>query len=367
MRHSTRKAFTLVELLVVIAIIGTLVGLLLPAVQSAREAARRTQCQNSLSQLALATLTREGSTHDLPGYINKMGITSTEFQVRAPWIVTLLPYLDQQQLFEKWNNGQINDDPSQYLPPLPMATCASNPPAVTTLPNLTYVCNAGYRGDWNNGENTSEPRLSYENIANGVFFDRTRLIDVMPPPNGRNPNGPPDPAWPPGDVRDTPPGKAQLLSMTIDYLQTKGDGTSQTMMYSESLAALFWAYRPDEYSTTGDASFHFGFNWVLPVDVASNTSLRVNGVKSTPTYSTLAEMSDPSIFDAPATDTTNPRPGIVSSYHPGGVNVAYVDKHVSLLSDQVDPFVFAQLMTSNHKASEPDLGEKDAPSPPQQP
>jgi prepilin-type N-terminal cleavage/methylation domain-containing protein/prepilin-type processing-associated H-X9-DG protein len=353
MRLSTRKAFTLVELLVVIAIIGTLVGLLLPAVQSAREAGRRTQCQNSLSQLGLATLTREGSTKDLPGYINKLGITGTQFQARAPWIVTLLPYIDQQQLFDKWNNGTI--DPNQSYPSLPMATCASNPPAIPADPNMTYVCNAGWRDNWNNGENTTDPRRSYENIANGLFFDRTRLADLTMTPA---------PAWPTGgDARDDDP-PAPKLSMTIDYLQTKGDGTSNTMMYSESLATLYWAYRPDEYGTTEDASFHFGFNWVTPADIATNPLLRINGVKASPNYGRIADMQNN--LTLPTTDTETPRPGILSSYHPGGVNVAYADKHVSLLSDQIDPFVFAQLMTSNHKLS--DLqGDATQPPPPQQP
>src|SRR5262245_18829392 len=133
MRPCSRRAFTLVELLVVIAIIGTLVGLLLPAVQAAREAARRTQCQNSISQLALAVQMREGSKKDVPGYINRLGITRSTRQVRATWMVMLLPYLEQQQLYDNWNNGQLSAE--QSYPSLAMATCASNPPAQTGRPN----------------------------------------------------------------------------------------------------------------------------------------------------------------------------------------------------------------------------------------
>lgn len=346
MRSSSRRAFTLVELLVVIAIIGTLVGLLLPAVQAAREAARRTQCQNSLSQLALAVQMREGSKKDLPGYINTLGVSGTTVQVRASWIVLLLPYLEQQQLYDRWNSGQIFTEDS--YPALAMATCASNPPITVGQPNLSYVCNAGYRGDWNRGDVSTPPTATtpkippYENPANGVFFDRSRKNDWLGGPT-------PDPTWPGGDVRDMGPRPVPKISMTFAYLQAKGDGLTGTMMLSESLAALRWAYLPDEYGDANDASFHFGFNWVLPADIATNPSLRVNGVRVTPTYDKFADME--SLLDAGAAVIDNPRPGILSSNHPGGVNVAYMDKHVSLLDDQIDPFVLAQLMTSNHSAS----------------
>ncbi len=92
-----RKGFTLVELLVVIAIIGILVALLLPAIQSAREAARRTECASNLKQLGLAMQTY----HDiwkqfpLPGYIaNQMG-----------WTNSILPQIEQQALADRINNN----------------------------------------------------------------------------------------------------------------------------------------------------------------------------------------------------------------------------------------------------------------------
>ena len=66
LRSAARRGFTLVELLVVIAIIGILVALLLPAIQAAREAARRTQCQNHMKQLALACMNHESTHKHLP-------------------------------------------------------------------------------------------------------------------------------------------------------------------------------------------------------------------------------------------------------------------------------------------------------------
>jgi prepilin-type N-terminal cleavage/methylation domain-containing protein len=347
MRQSTRQAFTLVELLVVIAIIGTLVGLLLPAVQAAREAARRSQCTNNLNQLTKAIQIRETSSKDLPGYVNRLGITGTNQIVRASWLVMVFPQIEQPNLWERWNSGRIDES---AFGPIEIFTCPSNPPVTPTEPNLAYVANAGARRNWMRGEGTNRFD-SWENPANGLFFDRTRRADVIPP---RNLQGPPDPDWP-SDVRDatTPNNDAPDISMSIAYLQGKGDGTSNTLMLSESLSSLYWGYRliNDDYTNAADASFHFGFVWPHPQDVGNNPKLRINGVKNPPQYTTLQQMSE--AWDlSPTSESQQPYPGLPSSNHPGGVNASFVAGQVDFLSDQVDPFVYAQLMTSNHKESE---------------
>ena len=122
-QQPARQAFTLVELLVVIAIIGTLVGLLLPAVQAARESARRSDCNNKLKQLALAVTNYESArqcfpsaaiTKPSPGpagaYSGANGITAG-----APWSIMILPYMDDQSRFDKFNfnltfGGCFNQD-----------------------------------------------------------------------------------------------------------------------------------------------------------------------------------------------------------------------------------------------------------------
>src|SRR5881275_927694 len=90
------RAFTLIELLVVISIIGLLVALLLPAVQAARESARRTQCVNNLKQLGLAFNIYEGIHQTLPpGYISAFDATGTDLGPGWGWASMMLPQLEQ--------------------------------------------------------------------------------------------------------------------------------------------------------------------------------------------------------------------------------------------------------------------------------
>ena len=131
-RSRTTRAFTLVELLVVIAIIGVMVGLLLPAVQAAREAARRMSCSNNLVQLNLATHNFEFSFERLPsGVLNPDGpIRYEEVGQHISWLVQILPYAEQQALYSAIDIGagayaEVNADYRKTQ--VATFTCPSSP------------------------------------------------------------------------------------------------------------------------------------------------------------------------------------------------------------------------------------------------
>ncbi len=136
LRNGKRRAFTLVELLVVIAIIGILVGLLLPAVQQAREAARRMSCSNNLHQLGLAIHNYESTFKLIPaaktgtGFVNNtlIGDFNANNQDSLSAFPSLLPYLEQSPLYNQIANGFVmgpGDRVGQFAPaggPAPWVT-----------------------------------------------------------------------------------------------------------------------------------------------------------------------------------------------------------------------------------------------------
>jgi prepilin-type N-terminal cleavage/methylation domain-containing protein len=150
------RGFTLVELLVVIAIIATLVGLLMPAVQAAREAGRRNTCINNVHQITLAMNGYETAKKSFPGYINLMGTgTSGNYGTTirpVTWVMSLLPYLERKDLQEEWqtaiDTSLLSSTTFAGKVALAIMKCPSNPGENSESTALSYVVNRGRNG-WN--------------------------------------------------------------------------------------------------------------------------------------------------------------------------------------------------------------------------
>jgi prepilin-type N-terminal cleavage/methylation domain-containing protein len=338
MRRQSRGGFTLVELLVVIAIIGTLVALLLPAVQSARESARSNTCRNNLKQLALAAANMDTQLKRLPGYSNELfnpnGAKSgtppnftASFSRRASWVVRLFPYMENTPLWDQWNTfGTVEPQ----APAIEGMTCPSNPPEVPGQPWLAYVGNAGQAFT----DATREPAdKNMEFAANGVFFDLNKNTNISPAD-----------------------GREGHLAIQMSMAQIT-DGTTKTLMFSESMHPFFWTFGPPNNSGTNvndmtikDTKHLFGFVWKnQPSDVE-----RINGDK----YYDLVSPGPPQNMNDFADPVKYESYAWPSSTHPGGVNMAFCAGQVEFIRESLDPVVYGQLMTSNSKRSKLKVGTK---------
>jgi len=170
------RAFTLVELLVVIAIIAVLIGLLLPAVQSSRETARRTQCAEKVRQVCLALQNHHSTKGNLPP-----GRTATSISGQA----FLLPYMEQADLFDRvnpalaWNHASHAAVAATRVPAF---VCPSDPAAAvpSTFALNNYRLNQGSGILWGNPPtSSSDPNFGYP-MPNGPFFldSKVRYQDV---------------------------------------------------------------------------------------------------------------------------------------------------------------------------------------------
>lgn len=178
-----RSGFTLIELLVVIAIIGVLVSLLLPAVQQAREAARKTQCRNNLKQIGLAFHNYHDSHSILPN--SEVGGTGT--LARASAFVAILPNLDQGPIYNLYNFSLGNSDPvnlqvvSQRIPAficptasirrqVPISGCDANNRAPGT-----YAVSTGSGDPYGTAAAGTATNGAIVNASSG----RTRFADII--------------------------------------------------------------------------------------------------------------------------------------------------------------------------------------------
>jgi prepilin-type N-terminal cleavage/methylation domain-containing protein/prepilin-type processing-associated H-X9-DG protein len=144
------KGFTLVELLVVMAIIATLVGLLLPAVQSAREAGRRAACQNNLKQIGLALANYETSNHQYPlnwGVVGTVGTPSNPGSTTAmgsSWLAAILPYIEENGLYDQVDFGNSVSFSGKDLSKDPTGQITYNNQVVAQTTVKTFICTSDY-------------------------------------------------------------------------------------------------------------------------------------------------------------------------------------------------------------------------------
>jgi hypothetical protein len=191
---------------------------------------------------------------------------------------------------------------------------------------------------------TSPAQFYGGNMANGLFSDAHWYVE------GEEDLTEPCPCSQlcPREDYDLP--VISQAKMTMAYLQGKGDGASQTLMLSENLRAVSWAFQNNQaYRDDGsprDEKYHFGFCWEQPdvvSDAIANDSRlkqrRINGGESH--YDEYIDVPDIKIDD-----------GFPSSNHPGGVNAAFVAGATKFISDDIDLRVYAQLMTSNRKSTD---------------
>src|SRR5262245_41192424 len=183
--RSRLRGFTLIELLVVIAIIAILIGLLLPAVQTVREAAARMKCSNNLKQMGLAVHNYESTNGYLPPKYGTVNINGTVFINDASPQAQVLSYVEQASKYNQFNfNYRVWDDAAG--PGMPAAAGITKPARTQDVP--IFICPSDPSGtqkaaDGSSVANGAEGRLNYFgcNGATGAYGNRDGNVKSAPP------------------------------------------------------------------------------------------------------------------------------------------------------------------------------------------
>ncbi len=316
LRRAARTAFTLIELLVVIAIIAILIGLLVPAVQKVREAAARMSCTNNLKQIGLAC----HNYHDTNGTLPPGGVTDGPCcgtKSGPPWGVTVLPYLEQDNLRNQYILSVFNEDPGNAF--------------VRTQLVKTYNCpsdfNAGQllNPDSGPGSGVQYMTSSYRAMSGRGYGPNGESWWFDDPESGRNL---------PGSWRGAIHGTSKLYGLIGEKIANITDGTSNTLMVGEYATRThprrtsFWAYTYTSYSQSSA--------------VPQSRLLKAD-------YDACTALGD-----------SNPCKRAWGSFHTGVINFVWCDGSVHPVNTSIDMSVFVGLATiSGGEEKKGDLSCRD--------
>jgi prepilin-type N-terminal cleavage/methylation domain-containing protein/prepilin-type processing-associated H-X9-DG protein len=311
-RTQTRHGFTLIELLVVIAIIGVLVSLLLPAVQSAREAARRSQCVNNLKQIGLAVHGFHDANSQFPSSTRPPGLTNLP---RVAGVTLILPYLEQTPLFNAmnlqitWGNVE-NTTVSRTRVATLLCPSSDNPDRLDGIPEITPFL----------------PEVSAPTDYSPTIGVDARLVTL-------------------GLVDKA--GKGILSKNEKVTMANVRDGLSQTILFAESAGRPF-LYRKGGTVVDSDLTkkrVNAG-GWARPASDFSIDGSTANG-SSVPGPCAINCTNGDNIAGNTFPDPYYGSEGTSEAFafHPGGATFLMGDGSVRFIKDSVPMRIFAQLVT----------------------